>query len=71
MEALEAISNPTPGKEGYSCAKAKAKIAGSEIEVEVRPPCSTGYCCGTAWTKDIDQKDAMGEDFKNSKDPLK
>lgn len=71
MEALEAISNPTPGKDGYSCAKAKAKLVGTEVEVEVRPPCATDYCCGTAWTKDIEEDASLAEEFKNSKDPAK
>lgn len=71
MEALEAISNPTPGKEGYSCKKAKAKIAETGLEVEVRPPCSEGYCCGTAWSKDVEEEASLADDFKDSVDPLK
>lgn len=70
-EDYQKYTNPVPGKTGSSCAKAKAKITGSDVEVEVRPPCSEGYCCGTAWSVGIEEDISLGEEYKNSKDPLK
>lgn len=71
--AASAAANPIIGKDGFPCTRFEdGKDEDGEVKYS-RPACAKDYCCGTAWSAEVDEDDTIVDkvSFHVSSDPLK